>query len=584
MEARLKPSCDKENPKVNPEADASQALNAGQGHLFGANVDLPIFGNYPNWPMQLFDSCTTTHDWNRSAFVGFGDAGIKSMAIKDNSSDQLPQVGLRLNMMMEQEDWPSVALIGKDDFLGYPSSSAIRCLSPQSLSPHADATPRSRASTMLDVVYESPKSPKGKVRNSFTGTLPNDHYGSDGISPSPSSHGSSSCSSLSQSDDQNSSRGNSFSGYSSAKQPIKVNINNNQPMQIQTSNSYTMTHNGYNNLRGADIIMGHFDGQQPMGSSPNFALTLSPTSYGNQQNGTMNLFPSPGSDYSMMPSSYNLTSFASPQIPLDYPQGQQRRQSVTTETQNNTRTTSVIESNKISNEQSKVVIKGEVPDQDSSDVLDFEARMQQYDDYSSYPDGEYYKALLDDDIASTTENEFNPYSSIDDKNYAFTSIDDVRNRSSSSSSSTATLNREMILHEKMMPMPPAKTRSKMHDLANIRGHGIIQLSPEEKRTLLQEGYTLPTRLPLTREEEEALKIARRKIKNKLSAQESRRKRKEYMDGLEKKVQAYFGDNVLLKNRVKQLETLNRDLVNQVKKLQSALTGQRKFDVIEGSDS
>lgn len=57
-----------------------------------------------------------------------------------------------------------------------------------------------------------------------------------------------------------------------------------------------------------------------------------------------------------------------------------------------------------------------------------------------------------------------------------------------------------------------------------------------------------------------------------------------MDGLEKKVQAYFGDNVLLKNRVKQLETLNRDLVNQVKKLQSALTGQRKFDVIEGSDS
>lgn len=48
--------------------------------------------------------------------------------------------------------------------------------------------------------------------------------------------------------------------------------------------------------------------------------------------------------------------------------------------------------------------------------------MQQYDDYSSYPDGEYYKALLDDDIASTTENEFNPYSSIDDKNYAFTSI------------------------------------------------------------------------------------------------------------------------------------------------------------------
>lgn len=44
---------------------------------------------------------------------------------------------------------------------------------------------------------------------------------------------------------------------------------------------------------------------------------------------------------------------------------------------------------------------------------------------------------------------------------------------------------------------------------------MIQLSAEEKRTLLQEGYSLPTRLPLTREEEEALKIARRKIKNKV---------------------------------------------------------------------
>ena len=52
---------------------------------------------------------------------------------------------------------------------------------------------------------------------------------------------------------------------------------------------------------------------------------------------------------------------------------------------------------------------------------------------------------------------------------------------------------------------------------------------------MQEGYRLPTKLPLTREEEEALKLVRRKIKNKLSAQESRRKRKEYMDMLEQKV-------------------------------------------------
>lgn len=49
-----------------------------------------------------------------------------------------------------------------------------------------------------------------------------------------------------------------------------------------------------------------------------------------------------------------------------------------------------------------------------------------------------------------------------------------------------------------------------------RGIGYLQLSAEEKRTLLQEGYALPTRLPLSKSEEEALKIVRRKIKNKVS--------------------------------------------------------------------
>lgn len=38
---------------------------------------------------------------------------------------------------------------------------------------------------------------------------------------------------------------------------------------------------------------------------------------------------------------------------------------------------------------------------------------------------------------------------------------------------------------------------------------------EEKKTLIQEGFPVPTKLPLVREEEEALKIVRRKIKNKV---------------------------------------------------------------------
>jgi cyclic AMP-responsive element-binding protein 3 len=131
------------------------------------------------------------------------------------------------------------------------------------------------------------------------------------------------------------------------------------------------------------------------------------------------------------------------------------------------------------------------------------------------------------------------------------------------------------------PIPPSKIRSKMHDLAvrhrlitnqNTRGQGQLHLSSEEKRTLIQEGYSIPTKLPLTRDEEESLKIIRRKIKNKLSAQESRRKRKEYMDCLEKKAHSYYADNQCLKQRIRQLELANRDLATQLKNLQAIIDG------------
>uniref|UniRef100_A0A3Q3EFI2 cAMP responsive element binding protein 3-like 2 n=1 Tax=Labrus bergylta TaxID=56723 RepID=A0A3Q3EFI2_9LABR len=68
----------------------------------------------------------------------------------------------------------------------------------------------------------------------------------------------------------------------------------------------------------------------------------------------------------------------------------------------------------------------------------------------------------------------------------------------------------------------------------LQGSGPLILTEEERRTLVAEGYPVPTKLPLTKAEEKALKKIRRKIKNKISAQESRRKKKEYMDTLEKK--------------------------------------------------
>ncbi|XP_049892835.1 cyclic AMP-responsive element-binding protein 3-like protein 2 [Epinephelus moara] len=90
----------------------------------------------------------------------------------------------------------------------------------------------------------------------------------------------------------------------------------------------------------------------------------------------------------------------------------------------------------------------------------------------------------------------------------------------------------------------------------LQGSGPLMLTEEERRTLVAEGYPVPTKLPLTKAEEKALKKIRRKIKNKISAQESRRKKKEYMDALEKKVETCSNENNELRRKVETLECTN----------------------------
>ncbi|KAK7873460.1 hypothetical protein R5R35_011809 [Gryllus longicercus] len=97
--------------------------------------------------------------------------------------------------------------------------------------------------------------------------------------------------------------------------------------------------------------------------------------------------------------------------------------------------------------------------------------------------------------------------------------------------------------------------------------GTLLLTEEEKRTLLAEGYPIPTRLPLTKAEEKSLKKIRRKIKNKISAQESRRKKKEYMDALERKVESLASENSDYKRKIESLEDSNASLMTQLQKLQ-----------------
>ncbi|XP_052848380.1 cyclic AMP response element-binding protein A isoform X1 [Drosophila gunungcola] len=130
--------------------------------------------------------------------------------------------------------------------------------------------------------------------------------------------------------------------------------------------------------------------------------------------------------------------------------------------------------------------------------------------------------------------------------------------SSSSSSTTATTTRQPIHTPLISSQPKGST-------------GTLSLTEEEKRTLLAEGYPIPQKLPLTKAEEKSLKKIRRKIKNKISAQESRRKKKEYMDQLERRVEILVTENHDYKKRLEGLEETNANLLSQLHKLQALVS-------------
>ncbi|XP_072503159.1 cyclic AMP-responsive element-binding protein 3-like protein 4 isoform X5 [Notamacropus eugenii] len=96
------------------------------------------------------------------------------------------------------------------------------------------------------------------------------------------------------------------------------------------------------------------------------------------------------------------------------------------------------------------------------------------------------------------------------------------------------------------------------------------LTDEEKRLLGQEGVSLPYHLPLTKAEERVLKKVRRKIRNKQSAQDSRRRKKEYIDGLETRVAACSVQNQQLQKKLQELERHNVSLVAQLQQLQALI--------------
>ncbi|KAM4735040.1 cyclic AMP-responsive element-binding protein 3-like protein 4 [Anableps anableps] len=112
--------------------------------------------------------------------------------------------------------------------------------------------------------------------------------------------------------------------------------------------------------------------------------------------------------------------------------------------------------------------------------------------------------------------------------------------------------------------------------APLSGRNQVQLFPdlrlteEEQKLLTEEGVSLPSNLPLTKAEERILKKVRRKIRNKQSAQDSRKRRKEYIDGLESRAAACSVQNKELQRTVEQLEKHNMSLLAQLQQLRSLI--------------
>ncbi|NXE10318.1 CR3L3 protein, partial [Lophotis ruficrista] len=96
----------------------------------------------------------------------------------------------------------------------------------------------------------------------------------------------------------------------------------------------------------------------------------------------------------------------------------------------------------------------------------------------------------------------------------------------------------------------------------------LVLTEEERQLLEKEGVSLPTCLPLTKAEERVLKKVRRKIRNKQSAQDSRRRRKIYVDDLENRVAVCTAQNHQLEKKVQLLQKQNMSLLKQLRKLQA----------------
>lgn len=177
------------------------------------------------------------------------------------------------------------------------------------------------------------------------------------------------------------------------------------------------------------------------------------------------------------------------------------------------------------------------------------------------------QALSDWEIEDLLSCLLSPSASLDGLSSAISSIRHDHNYSLSQDHVSIDLDPENFEKEGFCVTPLC-----VEETAAEQGISRLILTEEEKRLLEKEGISLPSTLPLTKVEEQVLKRVRRKIRNKRAAQESRKKKKVYVGGLESRVLKYTAQNQELQNKVQLLEEQNLSLLDQLRKLQAMVIG------------
>ncbi|CAO2580577.1 Cyclic AMP-responsive element-binding protein 3 [Lemmus lemmus] len=177
------------------------------------------------------------------------------------------------------------------------------------------------------------------------------------------------------------------------------------------------------------------------------------------------------------------------------------------------------------------------------------------------------QALSDWEVEDLLRSLLSPSASLDGLSSAISSIRHDHNYSLSQDHVSIDLDPENFEKEGFCVTPLC-----VEETAAEQEISRLILTEEEKRLLEKEGISLPSTLPLTKVEEQVLKRVRRKIRNKRAAQESRKKKKVYVGGLESRVLKYTAQNQELQNKVQLLEEQNLSLLDQLRKLQAMVIG------------